>query len=368
MAARLTGFMGESDLDELRTDFITLVAICRREIDRSVRPASIVYRDALMTFPDLRQLLGLTDEEAAQGDASRILKRAAVLHADVAMLVIPMLPGQIGCSSRATLLVRDGNRIGMGCVGIHWIHSRSLLDAVKPDPSKDEAVRRWYVASATYLLESGSYANANPHLDQARRLFRSDPEILFTRGYYYEVFGSPVVQTVVAEIGSDQRSAKSYLEEAEDLYRRAGKENPQLVEARVRHGNVLSMLGRHRDAADELRLAAAAARGRELRYFAELFLGRAEESVGDAAAARDHYRQASALYPIAQSPLLALALLARQGGDRTGAQDAMRQVVALPASRNMVDDPWSNYYRWQNSDFKTRFAALHARLAEEETR
>jgi hypothetical protein len=46
----------------------------------------------------------------------------------------------------------------------------------------------------------------------------------------------------------------------------------------------------------------------------------------------------------------------------------MRQVLALPARREMADDPWSRYYRWQNMDFKARFTALHSLLLEEETR
>jgi len=368
MAARLTGFMGEAELGDLRTDLFALVAICRRELGRSTQPASVVHRDTLIPFSDLRQMLGLTGEEAVPGDENRALKRAAVLHADVAMLVTPMLPGRIGCSSTSSLLVRDGNRIGMGCIDIHWIHSRLLLDGVKPDPAKDEAVRRWYVAAATYQREVGNYANARPHLEKARLLFRSDPETLFVRGYYAEAFASPHIQSVAVESGGERRSARSHLEEAEDLYHRAIKENPQFVEARVRRGNVLSLLGRHGDAAEDLRAAVAGAGGLRLRYYAELFLGQAEQSAGDAATARRHFREAAALFPKAQSPFLALALLERQRGDRARAQDAMKQVLGLPADREAADDPWSNYYRWQNVDFKARFAALHVRLAEEETR
>lgn len=368
LAARLTGFMSESELDELRTDFLALVPLCRRETGRRGGPKSILYRRTEIEFDDLRQVLGLDDEELARGDASRVLRRAAVLHADVAMLVIPLVPGQVGCSSHATLLVRDGNRIGLGCIISHWVHARLLLDAVTPDPSKDGFVRAWYVAVATYLLETGNYANASPHLEHARLLFRSDPEVLFERGYYQEAYASPLIQSVAAESGASPRSEKSYLEEAEGFYRRAISGNPGFAEARVRHGHVLARLGRYREAAAELRAARPAALGRELRYYAELFLGWAEESAGNAAAARGHYAQASALYPGAQSPLLALALLARRLGDRVGAQDAMRQMHALPATRGAADDPWSNYYRWRNADYRSRFAALHARLVEEEAR
>ena len=359
MPARLTGFMGEGDLDEARTDFIALVAICKRELSRSVRPAPIVHRGTLIPFADLRQLLGLTDDEAAEGNANRILLRAAILHADVAMLVIPLLPGRTGCFARATLLVQDGSGVGTGCIGIHWAHGRLLLDAVRPDPGKDQIARLWYFATITYLLEIGDFANANPQIERGRLLFPSDPAILFEHGYYHEGFASPLIQTAALESGADMRGASVHLDEAEDLYRRAVKGNPEFVEARVHRGFVLSLLGRHRDAAEELRLAASTAAGPQLRYYAELFLGHAEESLGNRVTARDHYRQASALYPQAQSPLLALAVLARQLGDRAWAQNSMRQLLALPAAWKDTD-PWWSYYRWQNQGSEALFAELHA--------
>jgi hypothetical protein len=367
-SARLLAFWTEGEMDEVRTDFLALTALCKREMDRSARPAPIVYRDTLVPVPELRRRLGLADTAGVQARVNGVLKHAAIVYADVVMLVVPMLPGKIGCSSSPSLLVKDGSGIGMGCVNTHWLQARALLDAVRPDPAQDETVRLWYVATVTFLLESGNYANARPHLEKARLLFRSDPEILFARGYYSEAFASPHIQAVVVERGGDQRNARSYLEEAEDLYGRAIKGNPQFVEARVRRGNVLSLLGRQRDAAEELRLAVAGAQGPTLRYYATLFLGQAEQSVGNASAARGHYKEAAALFPEAQSPLLAAALLERQFGDRARAQEAMQRVLGLPAGREAAADPWTNYYRWQNMDFKQRFAALHARLAGEEAR
>ena len=362
MSARLTGFLGESDLYEIRNDFFALVAICKRELGRSVRTAPIVYRDTVIPFPDLRKVLSLSDDEAAKGNANRILQRAAVLHADVAMLVIPLLAGRVGCSARATMLVKDGNSVGAGCIGIHWTHGRLLLDAVRPDPGKDQIVRLWYLATISYLLEIGEFANADPQIARARLLFPDDPDLLFEHGYYHEGFASPLIQTAAAESGADTRGAKTHLDEAEDLYRRALKGNAKFVEARVHRGFVLGLLGQHRNAAEELRLAASTAVGPQLRYYAELFLGHAEESLGNPGAAREHYAQASALYPEAQSPLLALALVARQLGDRAGAQNAMRQVFALPQARLTEHDPWWRYYRWQNQGFKVLFAELHALL------
>ena len=330
--ARLVAFWPEAHMDEVRTDFVALAALYRRELVRSARPAPVVYRDTMIAVPELGRLLGLAEAEGAQERANRVLKRAAILYADVVMLVVPLMPGQFGCSAGASMLVKDGTRIGTGCVNVHWLQGRALLDAVGPDPAKDETVRLWYAATLAFLLQTGNYANARPQLEHARLLFRLDPDILFQGGYYHEAFASPLIQAAAVAAGSDPGGGKAHLDSAEDLYRRAVREDPKFVEARVRHGRVLALLGRRQDAARELRLAAAgaAAEGPQLRYYAELFLGQAEESVDNLAAARDHYLQAAAHYPQAQSPLLALALLARQSGDRSGVREAMATLLALP--------------------------------------
>jgi tetratricopeptide (TPR) repeat protein len=80
-----------------------------------------------------------------------------------------------------------------------------------------------------------------------------------------------------------------------------------------------------------------------LRYYAELFLSAEEEELGHRDAARLAYEHAAALYPDAQSPLLALSRLARRNGDRPGALRAIQQVFALSPDKNERDDPWWIY-------------------------
>jgi hypothetical protein len=358
--ARLVGLWSEADLQSVRTDFLALAAICTRERTRPGPPdRSIAYRDATFSLQELQQLLGLTSGEAARGDANRILTRAAVFHADVAIYVVPITPGRIGCSSLQSILVKDGNPAGRGCIGIHWDQGRSLLDAVRPDPGKDPAVRRWYRATTTYMLELKQYATARPQLDHARLLFPDDPGMLFEGGLYAEAVASPSLRSVAYASGSDERSAASLLREAEWMFRRAIEADGGFVEARVHHGFVLSALGRDGEAAGELRLAAAQAQGAQLRYYAELFLGRAEQSLGNRDAAGDRYTRAAGLYPAAQSPRLALSLLARQYGDRPGALDAMRQLLALPLRERDQADPWWTYRLWQNRGSDALFAELY---------
>ena len=88
-------------------------------------------------------------------------------------------------------------------------------------------------------------------------------------------------------------------------------------------------------------------------YFAELFLGREEEALGNRSDAKRHFENAAELYPKAQSPRLALSQLARRSGDRAGALRALQGVTSLP-STPLNDaarmDPWWEYYEVHADD------------------
>jgi tetratricopeptide (TPR) repeat protein len=366
--ARVVAFWTELDLEFVRTDYFALVALCRKALSRTARPGPVAYKDGVIEFGELRALLGLTDAEAANGNANRILVRAAVLHADIARGIIPRLSGAVGCAESGTLLVRDGETTGRGCLGIHWLQGRALLDAVRPDPGDNEGVRLWYLSAIVYLLEIGDFANADPLIPHAQLLLPDDPDVLFQHGYYHEGFSSPLIQTVALESGNDRRGPKVHLEEAADHYRKALKARPGFAEARLHRGYVLAELGRYDDAAGELEQAVGNLQDPRQRYLAELFLGHAEHGRGRAGPARDHYGRASDLYPQAQSPYLALALLARQRGDRGGAQAAMQRLLQLPRVVPDDADPWWRYFRWQSVESSGLFKELYALVRQETPR
>ena len=364
--ARVVAFWTEVDLELLRTDYFALVALCSKGLGRSSRPQSVAYKDGAIEFGELRALLGLTDAEAANGDASRILIRAAVFHADVARAIIPKLAGNVGCAERGTVLVKDGETYGRGCLGIHWLHGRALLDAVRPDPGDNEGVRLWYLSAIVYLLEAGDYANADPQVQHAQVLFPDDPDLLFQHGYYHEGYASPLIQSPARESGKDRRGSRVHLEEAADLYRKALKVRPGFAEARLHLGYVLAALGRCDEAAEELGQVVGKLQDQRQDYLAELFLGNAEFGRGHAGPARGHFARASELYPGAQSPYLALSLLARQRGDRRGAMESLQRLLQLPRAAPDEADPWWSYYRWQSLQSGGLYKELNA-LVDRET-
>jgi len=150
-------------------------------------------------------------------------------------------------------------------------------------------------------------------------------------------------------VAFDIASAPLELRQAERFFRRALETRPDHVEARLRLGRVLGLLGQHADAARELRQVVGSVDDDVLRYYGELFLGAEEEALSRFDAALAAYQRAVALYPAAQSPWLALSSLGRRRGDRAEAQRALQHLFDLP-SRARDDDPWWTYYVAQARD------------------
>lgn len=263
--------------------------------------------------------LGKTD----QVRANQILLRGAALHGDIGRL-IPEDSVRKSPTQRTAYIVRDGRWLGIRYISVHWQLGRSLLDSIMPDPATNPGVKTWYEEIAAHLLQMRQFAAAVDHFARARQMFPLDADILFSSGVLHERFGSTALQAAVESVTESKRTAPSVntargeLTRAERFFRDALVQRPDHLEARVRHGRVLDDLERHDEAAEELRLAIANGASGWLLYLAELFLGRAEEGRGDHAASRAAFLRASALYPNAQSPRLALSQIARRTGDRAG--------------------------------------------------
>jgi tetratricopeptide (TPR) repeat protein len=203
------------------------------------------------------------------------------------------------------------------------------------------------------------------HLNRARELFPSDPDILFLSATQRETYAGAAIQAavksavlptgMVMDVGSD----RAELREAEFLFRQALQIKPDFVEARLRYGRVLGALGKHAESAAALRRAVADLTDPQMLYYAELFLGAAEEALGNRDAARVSFEHAAELFPRAQSPLLALSELARRYGDRGGALHAIDRLFALDGEeRNAHDDPWWQYYVAQARDAESLLQAM----------
>jgi tetratricopeptide (TPR) repeat protein len=309
---------------------------------------------------ELRQLSALANAATLRGDPNYIVRRGALLHGDVGMLGTHSMDAPLdarpsGGPQSWRMEISDGQELALRSTAVHWEIARMLLDFVIPKgldrvaPQRDDMVLAWYRATSAWMQLHEDHNEM--HLTRGLRIFPDDPDLLFLAACQKETFAGAAIQTAVGSavlpvgIKVGVNSSQTELREAERFFRRTLEVKPSYVEARMRYGRVLGGLAKHAAAVVELRRAAAELTEPELSYHAYQFLGAEEEALGNREAAQAAYERAAALFPHAQSPLLALSQLARRYGDRNGALRAADRLFALqddPA--NEREDPWWTYY------------------------
>jgi hypothetical protein len=356
------GAWSSRDLETLVEDLTRLSTFVERarhlSVDEPVglREAREAARDRRGTIVLYNRTFSIDHfEDTFHGNQT--LRRGAVLHADVGVFLNEH-PAEK--AMQAAHLVEDGRGIGIRQGSPHWRIGRHLLALVKPNPGGDAAALLWYRAVSAYLFHEGRLSELPEHLDKARVLFPRDPFPFLDSASLHQIYASPAIQAAVQDLGANNTSTSKSrwlvrpsrnsrvieLRQAENYLRDALARAPDNAEARIRLGQTLGELGRHKEAAAELRAVTRARLARHLVYLAELFLGREEEALRRGAVAERHYQNAATLYPTAQSPRIALSHLARQSGNRAAASQYLEEVSRISAGGHLDDpDPWWFYYQ-----------------------
>jgi tetratricopeptide (TPR) repeat protein len=309
-------------------------------------------------FAQIRRALGDRRRALNVESFNQLVHRGAAMHMDAAM-VLADVEGRSGSPRPWTshrfgptaVLSADGGFTGVDVTDLHWEYGRTLIDLTAPLPSEDETAKLWYVAAAAFMINRSLLADLAPHLEKGRKLFPADPDLLFLSGCYFEALSSPRVRPVIEStdlpIGVQiaAPSARESWRQAEYYFRRAAESRHDFAAARVRRARSLQVLGRHDESLSELRGAIPLITDPVLTYYAAIFEGAAHEALGNMTAARESYERAAREFPNAQSPFVALSRIARDRGDRAGAQAAMARVFARE-NRGERDDPWWTYHLW----------------------
>jgi hypothetical protein len=293
---------------------------------------------------------------------NQTLMRGAVLHADVGVFVNedPAATHE----RQAAHLVEDGRSVGIRQGSLHWRIGGQLLDLIKPNRG-DAAALLWYRAVSAYLFREGRLSELPDHLEKAKEIFPTESFPFLDSAYLHQMYASPAIQAAVQDlrpnnssapksrwlVGSPVDSRTRELNRAEQFLRDALARAPDHAEVRIRLGQTLGELGRHKEAAADLRAVPRRGLTRQFAYLVELFHGREEHALGRRAEAERHYENAAALYPTAQSPRLALSYLARQSGNRAAAARYLEEMVRRPPGSNVDEtDPWWFYYEPHKED------------------
>lgn len=293
-----------------------------------------------------------------EGRENLLLKRGAMMHADIAMLAPAdarvTARSRSGGSTRYRLNMDDGRPTGIETEADHWDMGRRLLDRVRyrdprgggaRGPGMDEIVRLWYVATCAHLIATGDLDP--PHFIRAVELFPKDQDLLFLRGALHEAMASVRRQSamrranVPAGVSFAMGSRGDELLLAERFYERALEASPQFHEARIRYARVLGERRHHEEAVREIQKAAGAP-GPLLQYYAALFLGGELEALGKDEDAGRAYERAAKWFPTAQSPRLGLSRVAA-GRDRSAARESLLMLIEQEPAVDTRDDPWWLY-------------------------
>jgi tetratricopeptide (TPR) repeat protein len=352
----------------------------RQRLDEALHPffdAMIRGRIDTSSADDVRAAK-LGADAARKPGANAFLERAAMLHADAvifaARLPSPRADPRDVNGDPPLVSSSDGEYDGTMRPSWHWQFARDLLDRITPRPATDPFVGRWYHAMIAYLFGGTRYGEASPLLRRATEMLPNDARILFDRACLSETLGAPHIQAVLndprvvagtmpdtprgvtraAVAAGGERQANG---EAESLFRRALAADGSLVDARVRLGRLLLLRGRDAEAATMLAQAVADSRDPAVTYLSHLLAARADERLGNLDEATDHADAALALFPGAQSALVAKSHVALQRADAAGALDPINR-LAQRDSRVPPRDPWSEYYLGAGRDSSALLSAL----------
>lgn len=327
----------------------------------------------------VRRVRGVLAAECPDsGERNDVLRRGMLAHTDVALLLPEQAakfewgpqfaydpsfdPGPNEPTS--VVYAIDGEYRASGAITGHWRMARWFARHILPRPAADDFVHQWYRAIAALHLRDYQFGFAKGHLGEAQRVLPEDGTVQFYTGLLHEGSASARVQnipitqpTLVARL--NYPSPQAEWREAERWLRRAVEREAPL-EARLHLGRVLGRLDRHQEAATVLRELLPLLQDVRLQYLCNLFLGTEDAARGQHDSAQAAFERAAALYPTAQSPLLAWADIAWRTGRRTQALDVLGRVQRLPARLSDRVDPWQGYLRECATDAEARLAAVRA--------
>jgi tetratricopeptide (TPR) repeat protein len=349
--ARLTDWT-YNDLELMRGYVEALVGLPLNTRARDNR-RSIVGRD----FAAIKERV--TDLKL-RGRFDDFMKRAAILHTDAALLgSMPLVvepptslqqPRWARGSNQRSVNVKsfDGRVENFELRNLHWDFAMDVLEALPAAPRRDPIVAQWYRAIGAFFVSERQFADAFGHFNRGRQLVPDDPQVMFGEACFNEALGAPRLQNYVKVttlpggltiLGVE--SPQAHWRRAEDLLRRSVAIDPAFTEAQLRLGRILVVLGRHDEGLKVLQRALADAPDYRLRYFAHLFSGDAQQSLGRVDDAQRSYERALELYPDAQAARMGLASALRStGGDALAA--LLPVLETAPGSHS--HDPWWDYY------------------------
>jgi tetratricopeptide (TPR) repeat protein len=307
--------------------------------------AASELRSRPMTPVDERAMLDWC-RTARRADRHEDLAAALMLHTEVILDEVADNPRQI-----------HGNTI----VRLHDSLISSVHQRLRGISRTAPALRSWYLLWESFrqgFFISGTMPLSD-YLDTALAAFPDDHDLLLAAGSRYEQLWWNSQRNPLRDPSAGPRTGIAMLDDARRYFVRSIAVEPKSIEAHIRLGRTLTLIGKIDEAGEHLT-------GRALsgippyEYVRLLFLGDLHERQGNHGGAATAYEEAIGLTPAAQSARLAAAQLSHRVGRRSDAARGALQAMDTPASEA---DPWWVYPRgqwWHFRSYLNRSRALVA--------
>jgi tetratricopeptide (TPR) repeat protein len=227
--------------------------------------------------------------------------------------------------------------------------------------------REWALGAAAFYRSRYEAGTALAILERASAAAGDDMELLFARAVIHETLGSrPFSGSGAARLSAAEAgdAALVHLPRAEELYRLVLASAPGRIEARLRLGRTLLLMGRPQEALAEIERVLSGRASPSDALLARLFAGVALEAEGRDADALARFEDARALDPRSRVAAMACARLLARTDRPAEARARAADVVGRAEEPTSADDPWLRY-RLGGFGEDAAFDAQMARLRDE---
>jgi tetratricopeptide (TPR) repeat protein len=213
------------------------------------------------------------------------------------------------------------------------------------DPSRRPWLeRQWYLILTYHFMGSLEFLQARATLQAATKAFPRDVEFLLAFGTLNETWGWT---------SKDDDNLLSALAQYESILQL----KPELEEAHLRRGRVMSLLGRHVEAIDALQKVLSRTSDPALSTIAHLTLGGIYKARGDRDESIRAYRAAINLSPGCQSAAIALAHALHFSGETDNSLKVLSEYMTLDVV-GLQEDPWFSYLMGNVSELSSLLQSL----------
>ncbi len=231
---------------------------------------------------------------------------------------------------------------------LHISRAAACLKRIEDDRRREDLDRRWNLAMAYYFQNRQQFLVAVPFLMELTKRYPEDREVRLAYGSVCEAAG----------LLNDE--FRDHLDMAEEQYRWLLASVPEDIEARLRLGHVLKLLGQYDESVALLEDVLSRTDDPVQIFVANLLMGDIHRAQGQLDKAIDSYRAAMQIDGSSQVAVVAMSHAYHQARRFEESTDVLTELLRL--GDRSESDTWWRYLSGNSDRFESLLLELHNEL------